>query len=366
MLMNCYRNERLAESLSRDDKYQPKNPVLMKAVPTEIRWNPDLSVFASEPFLKATGDEYGWLGGHDDAGRLRCVLPYTIVRKAIFRMIRLRVETIPLVDDLEVQEEKEFLNEAVRYFRSVGAHMIIPATTNTIFRTYPDGGLAAPYGTYIIDLTQPEKVLFGNLNTSHRRKVRLAVKNGVEIQGGLEHVKTAYELVRDTFKRSNLGFMDYKSFQRYVAGLEENVQIFVAVCEDTVQGAVVIPFSNHTAYYVYGGSMPEIAPGAMNLLHWEAIRRFREMGVRQYDFVGSRVDPEKGSKQEGLAIFKQRFGGKFVQGYMWKYPLSRISYGVYALAVRTLRGGDIVDQERHKMNELQLTGSHELDNRKIG
>ena len=60
------------------------------------------------------------------------------------------------------------------------------------------------------------------------------------------------------------------------------------------------PFSNHSAYYVYGGSVPEPTRGAMNLLHWEAIQIFRELGVKRYDFVGVRIDPEKGSKQEGL------------------------------------------------------------------
>ncbi len=54
-------------------------------------------------------------------------------------MVRFRVETIPLEEELDVQEEKSFLNSAVEYFRSIGADMIIPATTNTIFRTYPDG-----------------------------------------------------------------------------------------------------------------------------------------------------------------------------------------------------------------------------------
>ena len=87
-------------------------------------------------------------------------------------MVRFRVETISLGGELEVQEEKAFLNSAVEYFRSTGADMIIPATTNTIFRTYPDGAVAAPYGTYIIDLSQPEETLWSNLNSRHRRKVR--------------------------------------------------------------------------------------------------------------------------------------------------------------------------------------------------
>jgi len=39
----------------------------MKVKKVEINWNPNLSIYASEPFLKAVGDEYGWLGGFDNS-----------------------------------------------------------------------------------------------------------------------------------------------------------------------------------------------------------------------------------------------------------------------------------------------------------
>jgi len=326
---------------------------IMKAIPVEINWHPGLSIFASEPFLKAVGDEYGWLGGTDDSGKRRCILPYTIIRKTgLFRLVRFRVETIPLDGELDVMEEKAFLNSAVEYFRSIKADMIIPATTNTIFRTYPDGADAAPYGTYIIDLTQPEETLWGNLSSSHRRKVRLALKSGVQIRSGTHYLKTAYDLVRDTFKQSKLGFMGHEEFKRFVLGLNENVKLFVADFQGTMQGCTVVPFSEHSAYYVYGGSIPEPITGATNLLHWEAIRRFREMGVRRYDFTGVRLNPEKGSKQEGLSQYKQRFGGQLFQGYIWKYSLRRLGFFLYSLAIHLQRGGDIVDVERHKLKSF--------------
>jgi lipid II:glycine glycyltransferase (peptidoglycan interpeptide bridge formation enzyme) len=87
----------------------------------------------------------------------------------------------------------------------------------------------------------------------------------------------------------------------------------------------------------------------MNLLQWEAIKRFRNLGVKRYDFVGVRINPEEGSKQEGLMTFKQRFGGYLAKGFMWKYSLSPLKYAVYSQAVKYLRGGDIVDAERHKL-----------------
>jgi len=48
-------------------------------------------------------------------------------------------------------------------------------------------------------------------------------------------------------------------------------------------------------------------------------------------------------------MFKQRFGGQLAQGYMWKYSLNPLKYAVYSMAVRLLRGGDIVDIERYKL-----------------
>jgi hypothetical protein len=321
----------------------------MRAIPAEIDWYPSLSIYASASFLRTVGDEYGWIGGVDDFGELRCILPYTVVRKAIFRMVRFRVETIPLRGELSVVDEKEFLNSAVEYLRSTGADMIIPASTNTIFRAYPDGAVAAPYGTYIIDLSQPEETLWGNLSSSHRRKVRLAMKSGVKILSGLDHVEPAFRLIRDTFRRSALPFMNHGQFERMMFGLGENVKVFIAEHQGAVQGCAVMPFSSHSAYYVYGGTIPEPVTGATNLLHWEAIRLFRDLGVKYYDFVGVRINPEKGSKQEGLMMFKERFGGQLVQGFMWKYAFHPLRYFLYRIAARVRSGGDIVDNEHRKL-----------------
>jgi hypothetical protein len=319
----------------------------------DINWHPGLSIYASEAFLKTLGDEYGWLGGFSHKGELRCILPYTIVHKAIFHMVRFRVETIPVDKNLAFEEEKAFLNNVVRYFRDIGADMIIPATTNTIFRTYPDGADAAPYGSFIIDLTQTEEDLWTNLHSKHRNVVRNAIKKGVEIVDGLEFMETAHTIIRDTLKRSKLGFMSWGEFDRFVHGLNENIKILIANHEGVAQGCAVIPFSHHSAYYLYGGSIPHPLSGAMNLLQWEAIKVFRNLDVQRYDFVGVRINPDKGSKQEGLMTFKQRFGGYLSKGFIWKYSLRPLKYAVYSHAVKYLRGGDIVDAERHKLPDFK-------------
>jgi hypothetical protein len=323
----------------------------IQANPAPIAWHSGLSVYASEPYLKSVGDEWGWLGGTDASGRLRCILPYTIIRKAFVRMVRFRVETIPLQADLGLEEEKSFLESAVKVFRAMGADLIMPASNNTIFRTYPDGAVAAPYGSYVLDLTQPEEALWENLHSKHRNVIRNATKKGVEIRCGLQYLETAHQLVQETLKRSSLGFVSLDELKRLVAGLGDQIRIFFAEHAGAPQGAAIIPFSGYSAYYLYGGSAAETVSGAMNLLQWEAIRHFRAAGVARYDFVGVRINPEKGSKQEGLKMFKERFGGTLREGYMWKMPLNRLKYPIYSLAVRCLRGGDVVDIERRRLPE---------------
>ncbi|MCR4410333.1 MAG: peptidoglycan bridge formation glycyltransferase FemA/FemB family protein [Candidatus Saccharicenans sp.] len=326
--------------------------MIVKSIP--INWHQDLPIFASENFLRAVSDEYGWLGGFDERGQLLCVLPYTIIRKAFVKLVRFRVETVPLKEDLNLDEEKAFLNGVINYLKKLGADIIIPATTNTIFKCFPDGAIAAPYGTFKIDLTQNEETIWKEMSESHRRKIRQAEKSGIVIRNGIEYAEAAYKVIKDTFRRSKLGFMKLSDFQKYLSGLGKNVMISVAEYKHKIQACLVIPFSQYSAYYVYGGSTQEPSPGATNLLHWQAIRHFKQLGVRYYDFVGVRLEPEKGSKQEGLSQYKERFGGKLYKGYIWKYALNRPGYLLYSLGIKLLRGGDIVDAEKHKLGKVKM------------
>ncbi|MGC9965716.1 MAG: peptidoglycan bridge formation glycyltransferase FemA/FemB family protein [Syntrophobacteraceae bacterium] len=326
----------------------------MKAAPIDIDWHPGLPIFACESHLKSVGDEYGWIGGFNDSGKLCCVLPYTIIRKAIFRMVRFRVETIFLDQELDEINEKSFLNSAIGYFRSIGADLIIPGTNNAIFRTYPDGADAAPYGSYVIDLSQSEDILWQNIERITRQNIKTAQKKGVTIRNGGERLDAVYERIRDTFKRSKVSFMSYAAFERYVDGLGANCKIMVADYQGAPQSFVLFAYSEYCAYAVYAGNLANQFQGANKLIYWEAIRFFKELGVQRYDFVGARIAPEKGSKQDGINSLKRRFGAKLKQGYMWKYPLRPVSFMAYNLAVRLLRGGDIVDNERHKMESHKV------------
>jgi len=326
----------------------------LKAEPIKIQWDPSMPVFAKEEFLSAVGDEYGWLGGFDGSGTLRCVLPYTIVRKAGLRLVRFRVETIPCGAGLDVAEEKSFLNSVVEYFRSTGADMIIPPTNNVLFRTYPDGADPAPYGSYVIDLQQPEDILWRNVAKTTRSNIRAAQRDGVSIREGFEVLDPAYDLIRDTFRRSKLAFMDRDSFKRFALSLGENGKLLVAEYQGVAHSYSLFAYSTPCAYWIYGGNIQRQHQGAMKLLQWEATLLFRKLGVCKFDFYGARINPQKGSKQEGINLMKKHLGATLAQGYMWKYSLRPWRAWVYSTSVRVLRGGDIVDREAHKLENYSL------------
>lgn len=337
---------------------------MIRAIPMPIAWNPDLSIYASASFLASVSDSCGWIGGVDETGKTRCILPYTVVRKASVKMARFRVETIPLERTLELAQEQAFLAAAVQYLRSIGVHLIIPAATNAIFRTYPKGAIAAPYGTLFVDLTESEEKLWKNLHSKHRNVIRNAQRQSVLIRSGREYADIAYKLIRDTFRRSYMRYMSRVSFDRMLAGLGEYVKVMVAEHNGIVQGCAVIPFSRACAYYSYGGTDPQRPlTGALNLLQWEAMLELKRLGVKRYDFCGIRINPEPQSKQGGLYMFKERFGARLMQGYMWKQYLRPLGSFAYRAGIRLSRRGDIVDQERKRLGlreapaDLPVTGS---------
>src|SRR5256885_5547147 len=85
----------------------------------------------------------------------------------------------------------------------MGADMIIPATNNALFRTYPEGAVAAPYGTFVKDLDKSEDVLWNEMHADFRHNIRKAKKNGVQIKTGMEYLDISYNLIAGTLERSD-------------------------------------------------------------------------------------------------------------------------------------------------------------------
>ena len=101
--------------------------------------------------------------------------------------------------------------------------------------------------------------------------------------------------------------------------------------------------------------------GENHLLHWQAIKDAKQNGIKYFDFIGARINPEPGSKQEGIQKFKKYFGGELVKGYLWKMPIRKFKYYFYNFLVRCKYfikfkkyKGDIIDQEIRRKKEEKI------------
>ncbi|MDQ6732905.1 MAG: GNAT family N-acetyltransferase [Nitrospirota bacterium] len=276
-------------------------------------------------------------------------MPYTIIRKAGLRIARFRVETIPLTP-ISIAAEKSLLESTLQHLRSLRVDFVMPGTNHALFRTYPSGAKAAPYGTVVNDLTRPEEELYDMISQDYRKKIRRAIKAGVEIATGNEYLAESYEMIAATLRRSGMRFKNRGTFEKEIGlGLGSHVKVFVAKQKGLTHACLVVPFSKFSGYTWYGGTAAEPQQGAMHLIHWEAMKSLKLMGVKQFNFSGLRIRPETGSKQDGIATFKTRFGGVLRQGYMWKQGIHPLKFAAYSIAVRLLKGGDTVDIEHKKL-----------------
>ncbi len=213
---------------------------------------------------------------------------------------------------------------------------------------------AQPRTTLLLDLSKSEDELLAAMHEKTRYNVRLAEKKGVTVrEGGTELSPRLWPLLaaaaaRDRFRTHDRGY--YETMMRTLAGDAKDrgaasVRILIAEHEGaTLAGMLLLTFGND-AVYLHGGSSDEkrnlMAP---HLLQWEAIRRAKAWGYRNYDLGGispmkdGMLEPIEGHPLAGVTRFKRGFGGEVWSApASWELPLRPAWYTIYALAQR-IRG----------------------------
>lgn len=311
----------------------------------------DLPVIAMPAYFDALGAcDYGYIL---EKG---CILPFYIKHKYIFNYL---IFTTGLCGKIvSPEKEKTFLEQAIEYIKAQKiADFILMNHVTALFHAVPAGSKSCKFGSYVLDLSSSEDELFAGLHPKHRNVIKKAVKDGIEIKKGNEYRKICIELVINTLQRQGVVPPSAAFLEKLGDSLGTNLDYWVAADESgKVHGSAILVWNaGHSAYYLFGGSCSQPHTGAMNLLHWEAIREMKKRQVRFYDFVGARINPEPGSKYEGIQRFKARFGGELQCGYLWKTGINPLKYALYTTLTR-LRAfvkerrilRDTIDQEASK------------------
>lgn len=278
-----------------------------------------------------------------------------IIKKSAFLKIAqfLDVPRLHNGSRLSDSDERELLDTLILHLKKEKvAHRISQGINWAIFKSYPKDSVHCQFGTYQLDLSKPEEVLWEGLHSKHRNVIRNAQKLGAAIRSGNNEIPVFYELYKSTMQRNKMSCEPLDYFKE-LSNHFKNSFCAVVYHDGAPQGALFVPYTSYGAYYLYGASSAEVKlTGAVNLLHWEFILFLKKQEIPLYDFVGARLSDLSGTRYEGIQRFKERFGAELVKGYLWKKDLNRLRCAFYDILLKiklTLKGQkkplDIIDQE---------------------
>ena len=213
-----------------------------------------------------------------------------------------------------------------------------PAVRGLRLRQAADQERLLNVATIVIDLTADEHRLSAGMSSNHRREIRRAEADGVQVEAYdqptemlLERFTAALgELARtrgfDTPKTDAIKRM-------FAAG---DSLLLVASRQHKDLAYVHLYTVQRLAYFMSGVTLSRANDGAGKLIHWYAMRHLKAHGYDWYDLGGVRSQ----RPDDGIYNFKRRFGGQFVSlGVEWRHApiLVRVAAGSHG-ALRGLVG----------------------------
>jgi len=294
-----------------------------------------LPILGKKEYLETKSDEYGWFLCNN------YILPFYIDKRFIFRRLVFSTEPISRRALLDLKEEKFFLDSVIDFIKEKKiCDFIFKAQANVVFNICPKNSKCVKWGTYKVDLLKSEDELFESFDTKSRNVIRKALKEGVVVKEET-NVQILYKNIKDTLTRQKSVHFPSFEYLKKVVQLDKGSLCLVAIKNGIVQGSLILLYDSHNGYAMYAGSIESPQVGSLDLLHFEAMKRLQLEGVENYDFVGTRINIKKGSKQEGIDRFKKKFKPKLIQGYAFRTLIKPFKYLLYVLSTKiyfTLKG----------------------------
>jgi len=304
----------------------------IKIVKSDKLINQYLPIFATKEFLKTKSDNFAWFVSED------FILPFYIDKRSIFSKLVFTTQTIVLNEN---SDEKEFLDSVIEKARELNVDFIAQPMANVLFNFVPKNSKYIKWGSYVVDLNISEEDILKNMHSKHRNVIRKAIKDGVIVEE-TQDISLIYENLKETMQRQNRAYPSLEELEK----IKTIAKFYIAKKDEAIQGCAVLPYNSFGAYYLYGGSIARPYTGALNYLHYYAMLDMKKNGVKRYDFMGARLNVEKGSKLEGIQRFKNRFGGELKEGYLWKYEYK-------PLKIKLI---DIIQKIRYKLQDRIYLG----------
>ncbi|MBI1961119.1 MAG: peptidoglycan bridge formation glycyltransferase FemA/FemB family protein [Parcubacteria group bacterium] len=206
---------------------------------------------------------------------------------------------------------KEKLNDGALFVR------VDPTTPSP--PPYKGGGgrevsATQPQCTAILDLSQSEDALLGQMRQKTRYNIRLAEKKGVEVGKG--SIENFLRLNHEAKMRDRFSPHTDEYYQAMVTSLPSDfIRIWQATYQNEVIASNIVVTYGDTATYTHGASQSKhrevMGP---HVLHWRIMQDAKKQGIKRYDLWGANPEeqdhPAYKKSWEGISRFKAGFGGK--------------------------------------------------------
>ncbi|HEX5482867.1 MAG TPA: GNAT family N-acetyltransferase [Terriglobia bacterium] len=156
------------------------------------------------------------------------------------------------------------------------------------------------YHSYQTDLTQPEDIIFNQMNSACRRCIRKAEKSGVRIEEAHDGAFAGeyYEQLKDVFAKQGLvptyGLDRVESLVRNLLPTGRLLLLRAIDAEGHCVGTGIYPGMNKVAEFWGNASFrhsQHLRPNES--LHWHAMRYWKRQGVKSFDWGGGGEYKEK-------------------------------------------------------------------------
>ncbi len=289
---------------------------------------------------------------HDTA--LNAWVPLRLFTQKFMRNGQLLYAPFSVERTLSVEEENKFIHRLLMFIHQhdLCDRLVQPAPSGYT-QIYPAGSQRCQYGSYITTLTaKSDDEILAEFDAGYRKAALHSIRHGAIVSFGEEVFDDFYNLYVRTMSKTGIYIDSREEFRRQFRVYGANATDVGVVYDELKRplGAVFLLYSGHSAYCTHAGSGGKSTLyGAMKLLHFEAMKRMRDKGVRYYDLAGVRIQCSH-PELEGIFHFKKGFGGTLKAGYLWKTDIHPKLSGIYD-AIQHLRGldrypfTDIIDEE---------------------
>jgi len=267
--------------------------------------HPEIPVFSQPWWLDATAGVENWqVALVEKEQEIIATLPITFKKFYGFRIISMPRLTPWIYIWIKYPEEQKYATR-LAYQKNILEQLIVQIPDVISFHQkyhysftnwlpfYWRGYRQTTRYSYVIEDLSDTELIFSSFRSNIRREIRKAEKQLLVKES--EDLEIFYRLVQSTFRRQEKeASFSFDLLQRIdlEASRRSCRKIFFAEDENKcLHAGIYILWDQNSAYYLIGGSDPNLrTSGASSLLMWTAIR-FSALVTHTFDFEGSMLEP---------------------------------------------------------------------------